>query len=765
MRRFSILPELLYIREMLKLTKFLLGLLSFFALMGLWRSEIHAALCQGQKYIPYYVCTSTTNPITGVKTCTISQNGTKGEACYYEAGKNACITYFSNMTCMGQTCNANKDCAYYVNGTYNCATTSDANAGPDGCTTCDGACTGFGKCDVVAGSCVKSGHMSDCTTESCWEYCSAGDAGCSNESCPTYCDYPGGTVNDGSLGTGCSCAKKTCPATAPCCTPTNPDAPVLSNPANAVQVRVNQAVSLNWGTISNWGTGCPTNSNRYEVCVMSGSTCDLVNYVSAGTNTTYSWTPTAADAVVTWKVRSNNGSNTNESGTRTVCVEGGETYGVWSACNASTHKRTRTCTETCGTDDCTAAGAVGGVITQDCVGTIQGALFDASDMTTCPADIISNPGNYSGALIANRSFNMTSPFGPPSWPGVNAATRTLTTNANGFYTVNAYAPGTYTYDFSALAGDYTGVNDPKLKCTSAAAGLPGCSTEDETQPCSAATLPNMSFGFWRVYGGWWQAVGGSVYAETGLKSNIPASVPPLSSPYNNQKLIVSDAGRTGILVHGFNWQGTELGTNPNAGVSVAGYRAQSLYDGLRYDYNFYKTRMDVFPSKKWEADSIVKYDDGGTGFQIFTSDTDVTIGSPSPIVVDTGKKIILLVNGNVNINQDISTATNSFFAVIARGTITYSYNVNIAQGWFVANSISVPCRDVVAPMGTCDKADVQFVGQGSFVGWSGINLNRDMAAAANNTDPSEKFIYRPDMLLNAPTPIRVYSKKYSPFIP
>lgn len=630
------------------------------------------------------------------------------------------------------------------------------------CTSVDGGWSSYSGCYSNGSICIKDRACdspvpfcggADCVGAN-WAYCTGSEVGCYDQACPTYCGYGGGSVNDGGVSGSCGCTTKSCRATAPCCAPTNPDAPVLSSPASATQVRVNQAVSLGWGAISNWGTGCPTNSNRYEVCVMSGSTCDLVNYVSAGTNTTYSWTPTAADNVVTWKVRSNNGSNTNESGTRTVCVEGGLTYGAWSACNASTHKRTRTCTETCGTDDCTAAGAVGGVITQDCVGTIQGALFDASDMTTCPADLISNPGNYSGVLIANRSFNMTSPFGPPSWPGVNAATRTLTTNANGFYTLNAYAPGTYTYDFSALAGTYIPV--PRFNCTSAAAGLPGCSSADMSQPCATASLPNMSFGFWRIYGGWWQATGGNVYAKNGLGSAIPASVPAA-----NQRLILSDSfGRSGMLSHGFAWAGTELGTNPNASVSTPLWRIQSTYNGLRYDFDYYQTRMDVFESTAWDGGAI-NYDDLGVGYQIFKHTGDVTLGYSGP----TGtQKAVLLIDGNVTINNDITVPDGAFLGVVASGNITINPNVTTAQGWFVGRNINFPCSDDAAPLGTCDTDDVQFVGEGSFVGWTTINLDRDMGVG-NNSAPSESFRYRPDMYLNVPDPMKVYTKRFTPFIP
>jgi len=206
-------------------------------------------------------------------------------------------------------------------------------------------CGNFGACYSVnsggVDSCVKSGtdNCGDCFAD-----CTPADAGCNNQSCPTGCGYPGGSVNNGTLNGDCSCGTKTCPATEPCCTVTTPNTPVLSAPASGTIVNVNSAVTLDWDAISNWGTGCPLNSNCYEVCVMSDSTCDLLNWVSVGTTTYKAWRPTIGDDTVTWKVRSNNGSNTHESSPRTLCVEdqfcspaGGQTRsGVFRLVNGAT---------------------------------------------------------------------------------------------------------------------------------------------------------------------------------------------------------------------------------------------------------------------------------------------------------------------------------------------------------------------------------------------------------------------------------------------
>jgi hypothetical protein len=52
--------------------------------------------------------------------------------------------------------------------------------------------------------------------------------------------------------------------------------------------------------------------------------------------------------------------------------------------------------------------------------------------------------------------------------------------------------------------------------------------------------------------------------------------------------------------------------------------------------------------------------------------------------------------------------------------------------------------------------DKKFVGEGTFVGWSGIELHRDFndhcsfTQSWNARSPAESFVYRPDFLLNVP---------------
>ena len=122
----------------------------------------------------------------------------------------------------------------------------------------------------------------------------------------------------------------------------------------------------------------------------------------------------------------------------------------------------------------------------------------------------------------------------------------------------------------------------------------------------------------------------------------------------------------------------------------------------------------------------------------------VTIGTPWNL--DPGDSIVVFVDGNLDIGAPIIVDEGEFLAFIVAGDITFSQglaapNIDnpLVQGVFIADGQIV----------TSLSAE-QFVGEGVFVGWSGVDLNRDYGDSTNNTNPAEFFSYRPDFVLNAP---------------
>ncbi|MCD8484943.1 FapA family protein [Candidatus Woesebacteria bacterium] len=97
--------------------------------------------------------------------------------------------------------------------------------------------------------------------------------------------------------------------------------------------------------------------------------------------------------------------------------------------------------------------------------------------------------------------------------------------------------------------------------------------------------------------------------------------------------------------------------------------------------------------------------------------------------VASGEEIVVFVDGNVTIAGEIQTAVGGFTAIIASGDITIDPAVEhadltatdgLVEGVFIANGqILLPSR------GPENGGDGKFVGEGTFVGWSGIVMERD----------------------------------------
>ncbi|MFZ2202145.1 MAG: hypothetical protein WAV56_01990 [Microgenomates group bacterium] len=250
---------------------------------------------------------------------------------------------------------------------------------------------------------------------------------------------------------------------------------------------------------------------------------------------------------------------------------------------------------------------------------------------------------------------------------------------------------------------------------------------------------------------WFQGVGGSLYGKTGITSVISSSLAAA-----DQKLILDDP-LTSLAGLAFTNTGSiGLGTSTDAKVSTSQQNATGTgYDGDPANYNYFKVKMATFDKTVWNGSSQPVYNGGANNYQIYTYGTgveNVTINwSPAA-----GERVIYLINGNVTVSGNITVPTSSpsFLAVIANGSITFNTNVTRVDGWWVGNSLNFPCVDTTPLDGSCDNTDVQFVGQGSFIGYDSITFRRDQDLV-NMTQPAEKFIYRPDLMVNAPEPFYV----------
>ena len=439
-----------------------------------------------------------------------------------------------------------------------------------------------------------------------------------------------------------------------------------------------------------------------------------------------------------------------------VCKECGPTISPWSACDPNTHKRTRACGVFCAQNVSLCDPYT---LEEDCTVDVKGTLFDATNMNACPSF---DPAT--GYLVGvdttltanNRTFGLADQKNSPAthpWPLITPTV--ATTNSVGNYSVRVYSPTTYNYDFTSLKDIYVVSEGPKLTCTSSSVVAPASDPTCMTQPCSKVN--NISFGFNRYWGGWWQTVGAGVHGEKGIKSSIPSTYP------SEQSLILRDpaiGNRDGVLSYG-TLTDFMLGVNPNAKVSNNLWQIKSSYDGVIYDYNFFNQQFKKYVTTAWDGTSPLVYDDKGKGYQIFKVTGSIADFNYSPVGT---QKVIFLVNGDVNIGANLTIPDGAFMAILASGDITFKTTVTKAEGWYLGRNIFVRCTDANSDL-ECDRTDSQFLGNGSFVGWKGIYLKRDMGGANNILNPAQKFTYRLDLYNNAPEPLKNVTKMYKPYVP
>lgn len=376
-----------------------------------------------------------------------------------------------------------------------------------------------------------------------------------------------------------------------------------------------------------------------------------------------------------------------------------DNYWTYGACNYGTFSRTNT-------------NACVGSVNESCFGTVSGYFFDASDYDACPSDFSSAPVMENGSIEAASS----------------TITYSNTTNASGYYSIVARSPDTYALTVLPREPDVTFMSTPKFICDGSSVTFTGVS--------DTATR---SFGFWKIYGGWFNSLGGGIYGGTGINQDIPSSS-------SDPTLIGTGAGTGGEGLVYVGSGAIDLGTNPDASISASGINATGTgYTGDRADYTYFLAKMGTYDKIAWDGTGKPTYSPGSNDFAIYTKKSNSTINfAPS-----SGQKMIFLIDGNVTVDADINIPVYAndpaFLAVIASGTITFKSDVTRADGWFVGDQLVFET--------TGDKAtEQQFVGQGSFVGWDAITMQRDRGIT-NNTSPSETFVYRPDFMVNAPAPM------------
>lgn len=274
---------------------------------------------------------------------------------------------------------------------------------------------------------------------------------------------------------------------------------------------------------------------------------------------------------------------------------------------------------------------------------------------------------------------------------------------------------------------------------------------------------------------WWQASGGNVYGANSLISLIPDTC-DLDSSCN--AFIVTQNADADVKSAGIPLTGAAT-MNSNGYFSERGALEPKAIDTdhnnlIKEDYAYFSRGVDLSTATTITG-TITALPTGATPdadqTEIYYSNGNLTIDISSTKNVASGKKIVIFVNGNLTFSSDpnlnlITVAQGGFIGFIASGNITFDANIgnttatdsdpNIA-GVFVADGLIKVNGYSDAPLNDDTLKDNKFVGEGTFVGWSGFTLTRNyenttnlLQKELNNTNPIEVFVFRPDFNKNIP---------------
>lgn len=412
--------------------------------------------------------------------------------------------------------------------------------------------------------------------------------------------------------------------------------------------------------------------------------------------------------------------------------------------------------------------SVGCVQEADCVCDVSmsGMVFDAENHVC---------GSTNAPKLANATMR-----------AVNVSTGAIaagddTDTAGQFLIKNIPAPATYRLSVEASDLESGGwLPQPVLSCKS--------ETQQVTAADSGKAISGLDFGFRKSIPGWFQIMGGNILAEKKSGNAIQVGVP--ASCFTNGRCAVRAllarksalADTSGFAVVG---QGAQLRSGLSASTPLAGLREDSPQayaarsrsaSAPKYGYGYFYQRYSLpenpasilrtaITANRTNLENISAHVPANPERGAYVSEGDVTI--TKAWTVQSNQKLVIFVEGNLFIKNEITVDPGGFLAFIASGNIEIDSAVAdvdetsanpLVSGVFVADG-----KVRIASKGPVNSkpADGKFIGAGTFVGWSGIELLRDYRSAADASAgiqsydyPTELFLDRPDFALNMPDQLR-----------
>jgi len=354
-----------------------------------------------------------------------------------------------------------------------------------------------------------------------------------------------------------------------------------------------------------------------------------------------------------------------------------------------------------------------------------------------------------------------------------------TVGTDGVYTSGVFQPGgvgdAATVTLSGIPAGYSFV------CP--ANGIyPSVSTDSIT-----ADIENVHFFISQLKDPWWQTRSGLVYGQNSVTSSLPyvagsldptclasstcvpflitGAIGDLAAEKLSAGIPMSSTGINGTQDYDTEHQNFTAAPHSDSNLAKEGYASLSR----RFDLTTATTLADTLNVVPTGATG-----QGSDGTEVYIRTGNLTIAPSATWNIAGNRKVVIFVDGNILVEANgtdplITVEPGSFFAVIATGNITFDADIGAPinpggtptitpqiEGVFVANGTLT-----VNAYNTNDVYERMFIGAGSFVGWSGVDLQRDFAidisggganlsGTLNSYVPTDTFVFRPDFILNTP---------------
>lgn len=249
---------------------------------------------------------------------------------------------------------------------------------------------------------------------------------------------------------------------------------------------------------------------------------------------------------------------------------------------------------------------------------------------------------------------------------------------------------------------------------------------------------------------WFQTKGGDVHGNEEVGTTIPIG---LSTYFSLDPRGVVSTGETAFLGN----IGDQM-SSPAPGWQVA-HETENLSgfgtNKIKYDYDYFEQK--IASPQDLEESPPAAILNNLNGFYKVTGSGNLTINTNFNVV----NQVVILVPGDLRINNQTTVAQGAFLAFIVKGDIVLGKTLGgnpqppsgaakVLEGVYIANGSLKTVPDGESPL-----SNKQLISSGIFVtdadldGTGKFELRRDLGGD-NSSYPAEYFEYRPDFLVNFP---------------